>query len=63
MGARETRNIRDNTFVLNAINNSVVNVTEEPVDIQIFDIEKCFDSLWVKECINDIYEAGLITND
>ena len=63
MGARETRNIRDNTFVLNAINNSVVNVTEEPVDIQIFDIEKCFDSLWVKECINDIYEAGLKTND
>ena len=22
-------------------------------------MEKCFDALWVKECINDIYEAGL----
>ena len=29
------------------------------VDIQVFDIEKCFDALWVEECINDIYEAGL----
>ena len=62
VGARKNRNIRDNIFVLNAINNSVVNGTEEPVDIQVFDVEKCFDSLWVEECINDIYEAGL-TND
>ena len=25
----------------------------------MFDIEKCFDALWVEECINDLYEAGL----
>ena len=62
MGARQNRNIRDNIFVLNAVNNSVVNGQEEPVDIQVFDVEKCFDSLWVEECINDIYESGL-TND
>ena len=51
--------IRDNIFVLNAINNSVVNGKEDSVDIQVFDVEKCFDALWVEECINDIYEAGL----
>ena len=62
VGARKNRNIRDNIFVLNAINNSVVNGTEEPIDIQVFDVEKCFDSLWVEECINDLYTAGL-TND
>ena len=62
VGARKKRNIRDNIFVLNAINNSVVNGTEEPVDIQVFDVEKCFDSLWLEECINDIYETGF-TND
>ena len=28
----------------------------------MFDVEKCFDSLWAKECINDLYMAGL-TND
>ena len=58
VGARKKRNIRDNIFVLNAINNSVVNGSEEPVDLQIFDVEKCFDALWVEECINDMFEAG-----
>ena len=24
--------------------------------MQIFDIEKCFDALWLKECINDVYD-------
>ena len=59
VGARKNRNIRDNIFVLNAITNSVVNGNEEPVDIEVFDVEKCFDALWVEECINDIFEAGL----
>ena len=59
VGARKNRNIRDNIFVLNAITNSVVNGNESPIDIQMFDIYKCFDSLWVEECVNDIFEAGL----
>ena len=59
VGARKGRNIRDNIFVMNAILNSVTKGDEEPVDIQIYDVEKCFDALWMQECINDIYEAGL----
>ena len=62
VGARKDRNIRDNIFVLNAISNSIINGKEEEVDIQIYDIEKCFDALWAQECINDIYEAG-VQND
>ena len=62
VGARRDRNIRDNIFVLNAITNSVVNGNEDSIDIQVFDIEKCFDALWVEECINDIYEAGLVND-
>ena len=58
VGARKNRNIRDNIFVLNAITNSVVNGKEDPVDIQLFDVEKCFDALWLEECINDAFEAG-----
>ena len=58
VGARKNRNVRDNIFVLNAITNSVINGNSEPIDIQVFDIEKCFDALWVQECINDIYETG-----
>ena len=59
VGARKGRNIRDNIFVLNAVMNSIKKGKEDPVDIQVFDIEKCFDALWLQECINDIYEAGL----
>ena len=33
VGARKNRNIRDNIFVVNAINNSVVYGKEDPVDI------------------------------
>ena len=58
VGARSNRNVRDNIFVLNAITNSVVNANDEPIDMQVFDIEKCFDALWVEDCINDIYDAG-----
>ena len=58
VGARRRRNIRDNIFVLNAITNSVSKGTDVAIDIQIFDIEKCFDSLWMEECINDLYETG-----
>ena len=29
------------------------------IDVQVFDVEKCFDALWVHECINDMYETGL----
>ena len=58
VGARRKRNIRDNIFVLNAITNSVVKGNANPVDVQVYDIEKCFDALWMQECINDIYETG-----
>ena len=32
------------------------------MDIGIYDVDKCFDSLWVEECINDIFDTG-IQND
>ena len=59
VGARKKQNIRDNIFVVNAITNSVINGNEDPIDVQVFDVEKCFDSLWLQECINDLYDAGL----
>ena len=58
-GARKGRNIRDNLFVVNAIMNSVKKGNEKPIDICAYDAEKCFDSLWTFECINDLYESGL----
>ena len=46
-GARKSRNIRDNLFVLYAIRNSVIKGGQAPIDIDIFDMKKCFKSLWV----------------
>jgi hypothetical protein len=63
VGARKNRNIRDNIFVLNAIMNDAVNGSKEAIDIAIYDVEKCFDALWVEECINDLYDAGLRNNN
>ena len=59
VGARKSRNIRDNLFVLYAIQNSVIKGVQAPIDIDIYDMKKCFDSLWVEECINDLFDAGL----
>ena len=44
---------------MNAITNSVLKGNSAPIDVQVFDVEKCFDALWLQECINDIFEAGL----
>ena len=61
-GSRKRRSIRDNLFVINAITNSSRQNISEDTDINVYDVMKCFDSLWLSECINDLYETGL-TND
>ena len=58
VGARKERNIRDNIFVINAITNNIKKTKSEEVDFQVYDIEKCFDKLWLHEVINCLYSAG-----
>ena len=62
IGARKNRNIRDHLFVVNAVLNDVIQNKREDIDIQIYDIMKCFDKMWFEETANDIFEAG-ITDD
>ena len=62
VGARKNRNIRDNIFVINAITNEAVKKKLKGIDMQIFDVYKCFDKLWAKECINDLFECGFTNN-
>ena len=57
IGARKGRNVRDHLFIVNGIVNSVLNGESPPIDIQIFDVEKCFDALWLDDCMLDIYET------
>ena len=59
VGGRKGCNMRDTNFVLNAIINSIKKGNEDACDITVNNVEKCFDALWVQECINIIYENGL----
>ena len=62
VGSRKRRNVRDNLFVLNAIMNAAKQNKSEPVDIDVYDVHKCFDTMWLAESINDLYDNG-IQND
>ena len=61
-GARKNRNIRNNTFVLNAVLNEVNKNKKKAVEILIYDYRQCFDGLDVETTVNDLYEAG-VTSD
>ena len=55
-GAWKQRNIRDHLFILYAVINSVIKGGEECIDIQVYDIQKAFDSLWIDDTFNDLYD-------
>ena len=57
IGARRDRNIRDHLFIVYGIVNSIVNGTEDEVDIKIYDVEKCFDTLWLENCMLDLLDT------
>ena len=62
VGSRRGRNVRDNLFVISAIMNENKRNPKETLDINVYDVEKCFDSLWLSECINDLYESGMTSD-
>ena len=45
LGSRKKRNLKDHLLIMNGVINSVINGKEECVNIQIFDLEKSFNSL------------------
>ena len=55
----KNRNIRDNLFVLGAVINSVTHGKEAPIQVQIQDVEKCFDKMWIQATTNSLYDAGI----
>ena len=57
IGARSSRNIRDHLYVVYAIMNSVLNGDDAPIDIQIYDVEKCFDKLWLEDAMLDLVDT------
>ena len=60
IGSRKNKNIRNHIWVLNSIIcDALSSKTKKAIDVQIYDYKQCFDSLWLEECINDMYEGGL----
>ena len=57
IGARKGRNIKDHLFLIYGIINSVIRGNEPCIDIQIYDLEKAFDALWLEDCMNDVFDT------
>ena len=62
VGARKKKSIRNHLFIVYGIINEAVRNKSKNIDMQIMDYSQCFDSMWLKECINDLYNAG-VTDD
>ena len=60
VGARKNKNIRNHIWIVNGVICDVLSSKQKrPVDITIYDYRQCFDSLWLQECLNDMYDGGL----
>ena len=62
IGSRKNRNIKDHLIIIHGVINSVIRGKEDPIDIQIYDLRKAFDALWLEDCLNDIYDSASQTN-
>ena len=58
VGGRKQRNIRDNLFIVYGIINFAVQEKVE-VDLNLYDLAKCFDSMWYQETMNDLWDSGI----
>ena len=59
IGARKNKNIRNHIFILNGIINETLKNKTKCIDLTILDYRQCFDSMWLEECLNDLYESGV----
>ena len=59
VGGRKARNIRDHLLVIYAAINDVINGNAEAIDIQGYDIRKCFDEMGYEEALNDLWDVGV----
>jgi hypothetical protein len=58
VGGRRNRNIRDNLFIVYGIINYVIE-EKLKVDMTLYDLAKCFESMWYHETMNDLWDAGV----
>ena len=57
IGGRRNMNIKNHLFIIHGIINAVIQGDALPIDIQIYDIVKAFDILWLEDCMNDLIDT------
>ena len=62
VGARSEFSIRNHLFIIYSCLNSANQNESPPLDLHMYDLTKCFDGLWLEECCNNLFEAG-VTDD
>ena len=62
VGNQKERNIRDHTLIMHAIVNEAIE-KKLSIDILFTDIKQCFDSIWLDEATNDLYDSGLTSRN
>ena len=63
IGSIKGKNIRNHIWVLNSIIcDTLTTKIKNPIDTHIYDYTQCFDSLWLEECMNQMYSGGLQDN-
>ena len=63
IGARKGKSPRDHLFVVYAVINDIKNgKKKEPVDIVCYDVEQCYDALWLEHTLLDVHKSGIDSN-
>ena len=57
IGGRRKMNIKNHLFIIYGVMNSVVWGEDDPIDLQIYDLLKCFDALWLEDCMIDMVDS------
>ena len=57
-GGAKGKGVVDNLFILRGIIDHSVYLNK-PTFVTFYDTEKCFDSLWLEDCINSLWENGV----
>ncbi len=62
VGNHKERGIRDHTLIIHAVIQDAKARNLE-IDIQFTDIKQCFDSVWLEDAINDLYDSGITSRN
>ena len=57
-GGSKGKGVTDNLFLLRALIDHS-RYMDKQLWITFYDIEKCFDSLWLEDCINSLWDNGI----